>query len=160
MRQTLRQKANAFMLQAPDGCVKKPAWVDKALAAKPRAKPKREEDELQIQLVDWLRTQPRILFWATPANTWVGEMTGAKLGYLAKQKRMGVRAGVPDLTMLFRNRHGAMSLCFAELKRPKRKGGTSDAQDEFLDSANARGAFTSVVRSYEDLRSLLDLAGY
>lgn len=157
-RPTMKQKAQGFLLAEPLEGGRRPPWVAKAAAAKPRARPKREEDALQRTVCDYLKAQPRILFWATPANTYVGPMTGAKLGYLAKQKCMGVKKGIPDLCLLFKNKYGALTFCFAELKIGSNKA--TEEQQSMMDAANAIGAYSAVVRSIEDLRKLLLLAGY
>lgn len=135
-----------------------PEWVGRALAAKPRAKPRKLEEALQRQICAWLDLNPRILYWANPGNTWVGAPTGAKLGYLAKQKTLGVKKGVPDLAMLFRNNNGAPTFVFAELKSAT--GRATPEQQAFMEDCNARGGYTAVVRSLVDLQLLLGAAGF
>lgn len=119
---------------------------------------KHPEADLQIACVQFLNLHPRILFWATPANTWVGKMTGAKLGYLAKQKRMGVKKGVPDICLFFLNRHNQPTFCFAELKSDK--GTASEEQINFMQECHKRGGFSAIIRSLSDMKTLLEVAGY
>ncbi len=159
-RPSLQQLQDQFNMYAPkDGLAWKPKFMDMKPRA-PRITPNRhDEADLQVACCQFLNLHPRILYWATPNSTWIGgEMTGAKMGYLAKQKRMGVRKGVPDICLLFRNKNGATTFCFAELKTPK--GSVTEEQDAIMDKANGLGAYTAVVRSIEDLQALLNVAGY
>ena len=141
--------------------VQPPAFMDKTPRAKseintePRKHP---EQDLQIACCKYLDTQPRILYWATPNSLWVGKMTPGKMGYLAKQKRMGLKKGIPDLCLFFRNKHGAPTFCWAELKA--QKGVVSDEQTNYMEKCNEMGGFTAVVKSIEDLQNLLNVAGY
>ena len=160
-RLTLAQLQAAMNLHKPaEGFAHKPAFMD-LTPRKPRAevvKNKHPEEELQIVCCQYLDQMPRILYWATPNSTWVGEMTGAKMGYLAKQKRLGVKRGIPDLSLFFRNRHGQPTFCFAELK--SKKGVTSEEQENYMDKCNDRGGYSAVVKSIDDLKNLLELAQY
>lgn len=136
----------------------RPPWVQEQLGKPARKKPRRLEEQLQRQLCDWLDTQPRILYWANPGNTWIGKPTGAKLGYLARQKMLGVKKGISDLILFFRSKHGNPTICFVELKTEK--GRTSIEQENFMEQCNQRGGYSAVARSLEDVISLLDVAGY
>lgn len=127
-------------------------------AYKPKQKNKRPEDDLQRVCVQYLNMHPRILYWATPANTWVGKMTGAKLGYLAKQKQLGVKKGVPDICLFFKNKHEEPTFCFLELK--SEKGVVSEEQTMMMRKCEERGGFSAVIRSLDDIKSLLELVGY
>lgn len=153
-----RDAALYIKAMAPENCVL-PEHIEKSARRKvstgPRQKP---EEQLQKAVCDYLALLPGVLYWHTPSSTYVGLMTGAKMNYLAKQKRLGVKRGVPDLAMMFRNKHGAFTLAFAELKIAPNK--PTDEQLAFMDTANALGAFTAACYDLEDLKGLLKAAGY
>lgn len=158
-RPTLREIQFMQQAYAPAGHPLRDKPQVKLPVPKKQTKRKSEEDGLQIQLVHWLKTQPRILFWATNPQVMTGEMTYQKMAFIEKLKAKGSRKGVPDLCALFRNRHGASTFCFIEVKKPT-GGIVSDEQKAFMEAANERGAFTGVVRSLEELLAFLELAAY
>lgn len=125
-----------------------PPWVAKAASAKPRAKPRREEDLFQIAVCNFLDEHPRIQYWATPNNTYVGAMTGAKMGYLKKQKDMGLKKGALDLNFLFLDKNGERVFGLMELKIKPNK--PRPEQLEFKAEAEKRGAKTAVVYGERD----------
>lgn len=72
------------------------------------------EDNLQIQVANYLRMQyPKVLWCHTPNGGSRNAIEGAKL------KRMGVRAGMPDI-MVYEDRHPFNGLAI-ELKVGKNK---------------------------------------
>lgn len=155
-RFTIRDLKASFMSQAPaSGLAYTPKLMKQTAPAERTGKNKTPEADLQIACCQLLDLKYRhILWWATPNSTWVGDKTsGAKLNYLAKLKRMGQKRGMPDLNLLFRNRHGATTFCFAELKSAK--GVVSNEQKSIMDRANGLGAFTAIVKSIEDLEALI-----
>lgn len=124
-----------------------------------KQKPKREESNLQVTCCKLLKMLPSTLYWHTPSSFYRGANSGPGFfGYIARLKAMGWFSGIPDLCIIFRNVHGSVSVCFAELKFGY--GTTSDSRDAFLDRANAIGCFTAKVKSLEDLITLLRLAGH
>lgn len=133
-----------------------PEWAAKK--SRPRKTYKREEENLQKTLVKFLELHPKILFWHTPNNTYVGEKTYKSLGYLDKLKSMGCRKGVPDLILFFTNKYGNPAMCAAEVKSAK--GVLTPEQKDFIKKWEDRGGFAAVVRSIEDMQNLLKIAGY
>lgn len=113
------------------------------MVRKPR-KPKPPEQTLHEACVVWLRAQHRdVLFWHT-ANE-----SQSRPQYRAKLSRMGLQAGVPDLTFLF---PGGV-VCFVEFKAPGKY--PSPAQRAFADAAMGRGALYAVCRDFDSFRSLI-----
>ena len=162
---SLAQLQASIMAQAPSGWKPADSKFPLAFMDKTPRKPRQEgqknahpEADLQLVCCQYLDLHKRILWWATPNSTWVGAMTPQKMGYLAKQKRLGVKKGIPDLSLLFRNKHGALTFCWAELKSDT--GRPTEEQSAYMDRCNEIGGFTAVVRSVDDLKSLLETAGY
>ncbi len=159
-RGTKRDNAQAVLDGAPLTGSRIPAQFYKDAARKSRgAKNRKPEEIAQKEIVDWLRTQPAILFWSTPNHFYLnGGDNGRISAYIAKQKSLGMLNGVPDLTIIFRNKHGATAVAFAEVKAGSNKA--SDAQAAFLDKANGLGCFTAVCYGLDDVKALLKAAGY
>lgn len=162
---TKLERAQLHALYAPAGALRDEAdrqlEIETEKRLKQREQPRKHtEDELQIACCEYLKLHPRILYWSTPNHIFRGANTnnGAFLGYMAKQKRMGLRKGVSDLLMFFRNKDGQPTLACAELKAGYNQ--LSDDQQAFFDQANQRGAYTMKVKSLEDLQELLRIAGY
>lgn len=88
----------------------------------PRAKPSREEDQLQMAIIDNLsaRGNPNVIWYHIPNQGYRGA------GYGAKLKAMGVRSGVPDLAFVLEDGSAA----FLELK-----SSTGDVSREQMDFA-------------------------
>lgn len=161
-RPTRRASALALQAFAREGKAL-PAFVEKDASRKtgPRGKDrKHEEDDLHVSIVKMLKLLPGTLYWHTPSSFYRGpNSTDGFFGYIAKLKAKGWYAGIPDLCVLFKNIHGATTVVFAELKKPK--GGTvSDTQELFLDKANGIGCYTAKVRDLGEMRGLLGLAGH
>lgn len=124
-----------------------------------KQKPRRDEAHLQVTLCKYLKALPGTLYWHTPSSFYRGVNSGPGFfGYIARLKAMGWFAGIPDLCIIFRNRHGNVAVAFAELKAGY--GTTSEAQDSFMEKANSLGCFTAKVKSLDDLMGLLRAAGH
>lgn len=155
MKLTRREINTALAMQAPAGHPLRELMPKPQQPRKPRQKP---EEALQEMLCQWLDTQPRILYWANNPQIITGKLTGAKIGYLAKLKKRGFKKGIPDICLLFLNRKGVSTFCFAELK--SLSGTATEEQTYVMIAAEERGAFTGIVKSLGDLQELLDRAGY
>lgn len=156
----ITQRMGAQMIEAfaPPGCVL-PESVTRAAVRKQSTGPRKHpEEDIQRTLVQWLLLQRGLLFWATPNHFYLQGQEGKIAGYIAKQKKLGMVNGAPDLTIIGRNRHGDTFVCMAEVKSPV--GRLSEEQATFLDRADGLGCFTSVVRSLEDMQKLLCTAGF
>lgn len=163
---TRKAIAQSIQMQAPfnaklTATTGNTAWIAKAASAKPRAKPRKLEQALQKEICAYLSTLPSILWWHTPNSTYAGKPTGAKLGYLAKMKTLGVKRGVPDITVILRTKfqlHGDVTVLFAELKADK--GSPTAEQKDWISAANALGCHAYVVRSLDDFKEMLRVSGY
>lgn len=118
---------------------------------------KKEEESLQIQLMSYLRTQPRITGWHNHVQVFNSKPSWAQLNYLGKLKRMGVRKGMPDIMLYFKG-HGGCVFCAAEVKA--KNGVVTEEQNEMLADVEDKGGYSAVVRSLDDLIGLLERAGY
>jgi VRR-NUC domain len=109
-----------------------------------RKKRRHLEDDLQSSVVEYLR-------WALPGNaTFWAVPNGGKRHRreAARMVRLGVRAGVPDLTVVY----GGRIFCL-ELKTP---AGTVDAnQQQMHRKLHACGVPVAVCRSLEEVADAL-----
>lgn len=156
MKITRREWALAMAAQAPD-----PSAYKIPKKRGPRAKPNNQPEQvLQIACCKMLAMLPATLYWSTPNHLWLGKGAshGARMGYMAKQKAMGLLPGATDLVIIFRNSHGATAVVLPELKSEHNK--PTDNQQAFADTANALGCYTGVVRSLDDLVAMLRAAGH
>ena len=97
------------------------------------------ESDLQKMCVSWTRLQlPDLWFWATPNE---GKMTPR---YGSHRKKMGVLAGVPDLTFVLRNG----LVVFIELKSPT--GRLSPPQKAFQARCETEEIPYFVIRSFDE----------
>lgn len=114
-------------------------------------RPKREEDALQRQQVEYLerlRAQNRLEYYAIPNG---GQRAKAEAAIV---KGLGVRAGVPDLCILWRTPAGpgystpqlAPQCGYIENKSPI--GRTSDAQKEWAGWLTSNGHRYALVNSW------------
>lgn len=172
MTHPTRTEINASILancppEKREELLKKWPWLAKTVKRsqeKPQVAGKKKrnnqpEQELQIACVKLLRTLPGTLFFSVPNHLHLGgKMTGAKMGYMAKQKMMGLLAGASDLVIIFRNHSGQTTVCLPELKTFSNF--LSDNQQAFSDKANALGCYTGIVRSLDELTSMLRVAGH
>jgi hypothetical protein len=109
----------------------------------------REEFEIQIALVSHvqLRATPG-LAWTATAN---GELRDPAVG--AKLKRMGVKAGVPDLYF------AAPGLTPFWLELKTADGRLSEAQKEFIPALRAAGAVVHVAHGLDEALAILESEG-
>ncbi len=149
----------AILAQAPnpEEVKEKIPW----LAKEKREYKKREhpEDDLQIACVNLLKAC-HILYWSTPNHIFGGrpKSPGAFMGYMAKEKAKGLRKGVSDLLIFFRNKFGVPMLCAAEIKVGYNS--LTDEQSEFIAEVEKQGGMGAMVKSLDDLRALLKKAGH
>lgn len=106
----------------------------------------RPEDLLQQTVAKYLNVLARqgLLLWFHVPN-------GGKRHILeaVKMKRMGVKAGVPDLVVIPKNG----PVCFIELKAED--GATTELQDFWIKSLPDYGCPVSVCRSLDEVRQFL-----
>jgi hypothetical protein len=114
-------------------------------------KRKHPERDLQIQVVNFLLMMEHRghLTFFHPPN---GGSRGAREG--ANFKRMGVRAGVSDLVILWRDSIEDGSVGFIELKAGA--GRLSKAQSDFHEKVAGFGAYTAIAYTLDDVRGTLD----
>lgn len=106
------------------------------------------EDGIQRACAGYLEAQESyrkdFIWWHTPNGMWSNAIQGAKM------KRMGMRAGVPDLIICFGNITG-----FVELKAEK--GRMKDSQMDFMDDCERLKLPYWIIRTdnqYEACRQL------
>ena len=115
--------------------------------------PAANEDELQIQMVNWLRCvlRPGVMFWHTPNGG------SRNVCEASKMKAMGVLAGITDLIFLWRTEdsagHARYWLLFVEVKMPG--GRYTASQKEVMPRLQAMGAPVETARSIDDLQTIL-----
>ena len=106
----------------------------------------REEDRLQSALCRLLalyETQGRLMYYSVPNAARRSKASAAHL------KRTGMRAGVPDICLLFpRGR-----IVFVEVKTPK--GRHSPSQREWQERANGLGHTVLTARSVDDIHDIV-----
>jgi hypothetical protein len=105
------------------------------------------ESEIQIEIVKYLETK-NILFTAIP-NEIAGSGKQAMLRII-KHKRMGLRAGSPDLILFLDN---ARTICL-EVKREK--GKQQETQKIFETELKNRNHKYYIVRSVDDVKDILE----
>lgn len=102
------------------------------------------EYSLHLTVADWLRWQCPHLTWWHCGQTATSARHGSNL------KRMGVQAGVPDLTFIIPP-HGRIG--FIELKAGK--GKQTETQVTFEQRVRNDGALYAVCRSLEEVEGTL-----
>ncbi len=103
------------------------------------------EDQEQIALADWLRTQ-KIKFYAIPNGGYRYALEALKF------KRMGAMAGVPDICIPIPS--GVYHGLYIELKR--RIGGViSDNQQSWLEFLNETGYYARVAYGFDEAREIV-----
>jgi hypothetical protein len=109
----------------------------------------REEYEIQVALVAqfWLRRVPGAICLASANGELRDEITGAKL------KRMGVRAGTPDLWVVVPGRPAF----WIELKTLT--GRLSDAQRDMIPEMRAAGVAVHVAHGLNEALAILETEG-
>lgn len=108
---------------------------------------KRPEQTLQIQVAKYLAValKPPV-WWSAIGHGGGGASRGAFL------KAMGMKAGVPDIILLWPNNKAGI-----ELKAPK--GKLSPAQKQIIKDWSAAGAYVGVCKSLEEVAALLTKLG-
>lgn len=113
------------------------------MQARPRRKPRHEEDRLQISCVRWWD-------WTHPNDKRLlsHSANGGKRNAIeaAKFKQMGVRAGFPDLILLIPNRFYP----FMGIELKTEKGRQSEQQKAYQEEFERRGYKYVVVRSLDE----------
>ena len=106
------------------------------------------EEEEQKKLVEYLNYRFSVLDWCHVPNE--GQH---KVQYYAKQKKLGVKSGVPDI-LIFRapKQYNGIAI---ELKRIK-GGKVSKTQKEWLARLKANGWLTKVARGADDAIEFLE----
>ena len=99
------------------------------------------EYHIQVAVALWIRSEYPDALWTASAG---GMRTS--IGTAGKMKRMGYRAGCPDL-MIFEQRGGFAGL-FIELKSETGKLDSEGKQKRFLDALNDRGYHATVCYGY------------
>lgn len=117
---------------------------------------KREEDALQRQQVQYLRileAQGRLLFFAVP--------NGGKRSKIeaAIMKGLGVRAGVPDMVIMWNRTHDNSvinpgRIGFIENKR-QNGGRLSPDQAQWLTALNTQRHHTAIIKNFEEFLNTL-----
>lgn len=120
-----------------------------------RKKANREEDEIQHQQVRYLtllENQKRLRFFAVPNG---GKRSKVEASIM---KGLGVRAGVPDLVILWsRTTENPLIIPgrIGFIENKSEKGVTSDSQDEWLAALRAMNYPVAICRSFQDLLDTL-----
>ena len=106
------------------------------------------ETSLHFECIALLRAyaRPDAVFWHTPNGEKRDRRTATKL------RLMGVRAGVPDIALLFRG-----ALHFIELKAGK--GRESKDQVEFREQGESAGAHFHLARSIDEFIGIVNAIG-
>lgn len=108
-------------------------------------RPDSSEDEIHEAVAQFLDLALGSgVFWYSVENRKLGKVEGAK------RKRRGVKAGIPDITIIHGRVHHAV-----ELKT--RTGSLSKAQIEARERLKNAGAIWGLARSVEDVARLLDV---
>lgn len=126
----------AFVLPARMPLVRKPG----------QSKRKHPEQALQThvtEMLDWLVREEDGVFWTAIGHGGGGALRGAIL------KGMGLKAGVPDVVLLYRGR-----AFWIELKAGT---GLSDAQKRVHGAIAVAGGIVTVCRSVQDVRDRLEI---
>ncbi len=107
------------------------------------------ENAIHRAVADALRKlrAPNVVYWHTANERRTTPQQGARL------KRDGVRAGVPDFTIIVPYPLGAPYVCFLELK--SEEGNLSAAQKLFRRDVESIGCCYSVARSVDEATAIL-----
>lgn len=105
------------------------------------------EAQEQKQLIQWCRTDPRYQYLFHIPNESVGGQ-----GWLARNRQMGVKSGVPDLfyPVPMNGYHGM----FIEMKA--NKGRLSQAQKRWIDALTQMGYKCVVAHGWNEAREALE----
>lgn len=115
------------------------------------------EEHEQSVLAAYLDALPTIgpRGWFHPANE-----TQAKPQYLAKRRRLGVKAGVPDVMIVRRPPHGGFLGVAIELKSTLPSARVSDEQREWLAALAAAGWAARVCYGADEAIGFVRELGY
>jgi hypothetical protein len=118
-----------------------------------RREASREEWQEQTRLAEFLNEliDPTTTFWTSLENKPLSMMSGIF------QKQRGVRSGIPDVLVFFRDASGSVHIVFVELK--SRSGTPSTAQRETRLAMLPAGAVWYMARSAVAALQALHLAG-
>lgn len=110
---------------------------------------KRRQPEFLLHCVvaDHLRKNHPSLVWFHPAN---GEARTAQAG--ARLKRMGVRAGTPDILIFWESNHYP---CIGAIELKASAGKLSDTQTTFMRDWTAIGGQYAVCKSLDEVKTHL-----
>ena len=109
-----------------------------------------KEDIIQIQLIQWCELQK--CKWPMLADMHHSPNGGKRnVREAAKFKKMGTRAGFPDLQLLYPK--GEYHGLFIELKAPG--GKVSESQKEWIEKLNARGYYAKVCVGFEEAKNTI-----
>jgi hypothetical protein len=124
-----------------------------SLAVQRRREGRREEWNEQTKLAALLREylDPARTYWTALENKPLSQMSGVF------QRRRGVKAGIPDVEVIFRQPSGGVLIVFLELK--SRRGVASKAQKQARAEMLPAGALWYMARSARAAMTALYLAG-
>ena len=112
------------------------------------------EDQLQVRIGQWLDLAlPLGAVWHHSPNE-----GNRHVSYKVKQKKMGTKAGWPDIEIFCpgdQSKVGNSIAIFIELKRPK-GGKLSDNQALMRDKLELAGCFWQLCRSIDQVEEFLD----
>ena len=112
------------------------------------------EDQLQIRVAQWLDLAlPPGAVWHHSPNE-----GNRHVSYKVKQKRMGTKAGWPDIEIFVpgdQSKVGISISIFIELKRPK-GGKLSENQAMVRDKLELAGCFWQLCRSIDQVQEFLE----
>lgn len=163
MKITRRESAQSVLAQCPperrETLLERMPWLGVANHKQRVAGKRNEQPEqaLQIACVKLLRSLPNTLVFSVPNHMFLGKGEN-KAWYLAKQKMLGLLPGAPDIVLVFRSSSGLAITILLELKSSD--GVFSDNQKAVQSSCASIGVPYMVVRSLDDLISLLKLHGH
>jgi hypothetical protein len=127
--------------------------ADGSLAVQRRREGRREEWNEQTKLAALLREylDPARTYWTALENKPLSQMSGVF------QRRRGVKAGIPDVEVIFRQPSGSVLIVFLELK--SRRGVASKAQKQARAEMLPAGAVWWMARSANAAMMALHLSG-
>jgi hypothetical protein len=114
---------------------------------------RREEWSAQTRFIEELKeyADPACTFWTSLDNKPLSPLSGIY------QKRRGVKSGLPDVLVIFRQKSGSMLIVFVEFK--SHRGVASKAQKQVRLEMLPAGAVWYMVRSAAAAMMALSLAG-
>jgi hypothetical protein len=114
------------------------------------------ENELQLSVAKYLRVMEKVLSSQGINICWHHSPNEGKnkLHYYAKQKRLGVRKGWPDIEIIYRGR-------FIGIELKTKKGRVSEAQKKCHDDIILAGGVVTICRSLNEVIEFMETAcGY